>query len=164
MLVHEGALSPLAQAKQPFVLRDYTSYFEASSRVMTRLSTLRSWQITVLGFLGVSARYVPMSSAIAVSLGIWGLFLALECVDRGSMALINENALKCERRLSPGTMAEFDDNLCHWEFGNRSWSRTSRADRLRHMVSALRSPSVLAWHGMVFVLQAAVLAFVPTGA
>jgi hypothetical protein len=145
-------LSPLVQAKLPFILRDYTSYFESSTRIMTRISALRTWQVTSLGGLILLPKNLPLSATALLGGGLWLLFLTMECAERAAWSLYHSEAHECERLLQAKSLAEFEKNILAWEFTTQKWNRRTLRTRLTKMIGMLGFAPVILWHGMVLVL------------
>src|SRR5438105_3485009 len=88
-------LSSLTELKLSFVLRDYQSYYEVSSRELSRIMTLKGWEITLVSGLMIvliSKPPVPLLAALPIYL-IVCMFLLLECQIHASLVLIDHDVV-----------------------------------------------------------------------
>ena len=116
----------LVELKMPLVLRDYQSYFEASTRELEKSAKLQHWELTVA--FGITAITMKTGSfgmqALLGSIFVVLLFWVLE-----SRAVINEWAIfeiviLAEEKLQESDLSKFQLNIQDWEFGNhavRKW-------------------------------------------
>lgn len=151
------AIKELADSKQPFVLRDYASYSEASSRNMTTITTIRSWQITAISGLIVLAKYLPGWLWAAALVIVWFTFLLLECNEQVFLERSNDEALKREKALSARTLTEFRTNIVNWEYGNQSMARMTTKQRTKRTFQMMVKQGILIWHVPATVLLVAAL-------
>ena len=153
-------LRVLAEAKAPFALRDYQSHFEATSRIMASISSLRNWQLTATGGLAYLTKGVPILPAATVVVLVWGMFLTLECAERAGFRLVQREVLDRERRLHATSAEDWWQNLATWEFGNASVAKWTQRERLISTLKSLRSPALQLWHGTLFVVLFTLLLYI----
>jgi hypothetical protein len=103
-------ISKLVDLKKPFVLRDYQSYFEAKSRDLHIILTLKGWEISIISALVVFlfTQKSLNSNTISPLYLIVILFWILDSRTLVDIDMRHKDALEKEKNYKKKTLTPFN--------------------------------------------------------
>lgn len=155
--IENNTESKLVDLKKPFVLRDYQSYFEAKSRDLNIIMTLRSWEISLISALVV---FLFNRESIAPILFsplylIVFMFWLLDCRTRLDIEMRKKDAIEKEQKLQETNLETFRKNVISWEFAEakeKKWIYRKIKDIIKYTIKYMVKPETFVWHVPLLII------------
>jgi hypothetical protein len=145
-------ISKLVGLKMPLVLRDYQSYFEAKSRDLHIILTLKGWEISLISALAVyllSNKLADFKSFSPLYIIIF-MFWLLDCRTHVDIDRRHTDVVDKEQKLQETNLETFQQNIISWEFAEIKMKvendlRNYRAV-FKRTLSFFIKPCTFIWH------------------
>ena len=118
MTKEKNEISKFVAMKLPLVLRDYQSYFEAKSRDINIIMTLKGWEISLISALSVfllTKDPIPYKAILPLYI-IVIMFWLLDSRTQVDIDMRHKDAFEKERNLQEENPGTFQQNIISWKF------------------------------------------------
>jgi len=133
------------ELKKDLIVSDYRMYFDAATRSLDRITTLRQWEITLLvAVFSFALSQGRIGSFAYVMLAILIQFAVLESAIRGGLKLTYQGVNEVERLFL--TTSDSSSIIENYVFGNTKRATITFRQKVKAMLQSMVHPDFLVWN------------------